>query len=200
MKKATNPVNRILSRGARVRAILVVTVLVFTAGMFQARGEKDRKTEPNALDKMRVGGSILQNSSVSLTASLGSGDFFVNLKRKKTPAGYEFTKKSQFVTLFPQKLKVEINIGGSYLSSPSIGKLSEVDFRAEWKRGDALRPVSSLSAESGQRPFLETTVGIWHLLTIQDNDVPLTDVLVVTMFKDGDTLATFTSTLLVDNP
>jgi hypothetical protein len=175
MQRITNRGDRKRSEIGRFRAILVVAVLVVAGALSQAHGGKDKNSDPIPYETMRVEGPILHEQGVSVTGQLKSLAFFVALKRKRTSTGFEFREKSHVVTEFPEELQVEIDIDGSRLTSPSIDNFVKVDFRADWKRGGALRPIASLTSESGQRPFLETTVGIWHLLTIQDHHVPLTD-------------------------
>jgi hypothetical protein len=118
-----------------------------------------------------------------------SGDFFDGLQRHETPSGDEFHKNSQVVKNFPEQLTVQVQLSISvcdadiYTPAPAPGFVNGIRFKAQWKRGLAMRPVAQFAVQRVAITSEEGDSRMLFLLKIRDKDVPLTDHLIISVIS-----------------
>jgi hypothetical protein len=157
-----------------------------------------------------------------LNARLSAVDFFDGIEVFSSSAGREYRKGTQVIREFPSTMRVLIlswplkteKVGAVSPESAKIA-LESLVLRAEWKTGLTTRSVAKLDVSIRQmsaqewrlRPETKTledlgiepsdpsAKGIWIVeATIQDEHVPITDSLVVTIASgDGNYLARFSA-------
>jgi hypothetical protein len=126
---------------------------------------------------------------VSFSPVMTSGDFFDGLQRHEMPSGDEFHKNSRVVTNFPEQLTVQLQLSISvcdadiYTPAPAPSFVSGIRFRAQWKRGLAMRPVMDLRVQRVAITSEEGDSRLLFLLKIHDRDVPLTDHLIISVIS-----------------
>jgi hypothetical protein len=141
---------------------------------------------------VQVDGGCLRMSATVVDSSLA------RLHKKRVPGGAEFHRGKTTVDRFPDEVMVEVAV--TDCASPysvALGKdvLGHLQFAAAWRRGNDERAVGGIyvphsrpqqsSAESNDTFRL-------YELSIQTQDVPLTDRLVLTVSSsDGKKLAQF---------
>jgi len=173
---------------------------------------------------MGPGLSRFSDSCLVFAALLSADDFFEGLEVRQSPAGREYRKGSHLVTEFPARVKVTVltwvwKFGTDDAENPELATaiLEKLHFEAKWKTGMKTRPVKELSSnfrqpsaqEWKERPDIKkfeklgleprdpAVEGIWIFeLTIKDEQVPLTDSLIVTVSSsDGRQIARFSGRL-----
>ena len=118
-----------------------------------------------------------------------SGDFFDGLQRHEPPSGDEFHKNSRVVTNFPDQLTVQLQLSISvcdadiYTPAPAPGFVNGIHFKAQWKRGLAMRPVAQVMIQRVAITSEEGDSRLLFLLKIRDRDVPLTDHLIISVIS-----------------
>jgi hypothetical protein len=118
-----------------------------------------------------------------------SGDFFDGLQRRETPSGDEFHKNSRVVKDFPEQLTVQVQLSISvcdadiYTPAPAPGFVNGIRFKAQWKRGLAMRPVAQFAVQRVAITSEEGDSRMLFLLKIRDKDVPLTDHLIISVIS-----------------
>ncbi|MGB8542114.1 MAG: hypothetical protein WCD49_10815 [Candidatus Acidiferrales bacterium] len=130
-------------------------------------------------------GKICVNFNPVMTA----GDFFDGLERRETASGDEFRKSSQVVRNFPEQITVQVQTfitvcdADIYTAAPLPPFFNGIQFKAQWKRGLAMRAVSQVTV---QRVIFASEDGnnrLMFLLKIRDHDVPLTDHLIISVLS-----------------
>ena len=126
---------------------------------------------------------------VTFTPVMTAGDFFDGLQRHETPSGDEFRKNSRVMTDFPDQLTVQLQLSISvcdadiYTPAPAPSFVSGIRFKAQWKRGLAMRPVTELRVQRVAITSEEGDSRLLFLLKIRDQDVPLTDHLIISVIS-----------------
>ncbi|HXN98406.1 MAG TPA: hypothetical protein VN881_04990 [Candidatus Acidoferrales bacterium] len=126
---------------------------------------------------------------VTFSPVMAAGDFFDGLQRHETPSGDEFHKNSRLVTNFPEQLTVQLQLSISvcdadiYTPAPAPSFVSGIRFKAQWKRGLAMRPVTELRVQRVAITSEEGDSRLLFLLKIRDQDVPLTDHLIISVIS-----------------
>jgi hypothetical protein len=126
---------------------------------------------------------------VNFSPVMTSGDFFDGLQRQETPSGDEFHKNSRLVTNFPEQLTVQLQLSISvcdadiYTPAPAPSFVSGIRFKAQWKRGLTMRPVTELRVQRVAITSEEGDSRLLFLLKIRDQDVPLTDHLIISVIS-----------------
>jgi hypothetical protein len=130
-----------------------------------------------------------QDVCVNFSPVMASGDFFDGLQRHETPSGDEFHKNSRLVTNFPEQLTIQLQLSISvcdadiYTPAPAPSFVSGIRFRAQWKRGLAMRPVTELRVQRVAITSEEGDSRLLFLLKIRDQNVPLTDHLIISVIS-----------------
>ena len=113
---------------------------------------------------MGTGDAHVDDALVGFRATLSAGDFFSGLEVKQTPRGLFFIQNSRPVTLFPEKMIVEIStfvlqFRDGTPESPEKAKsiLQTLQFDVKWKTGMETRPVGFISSRSS--PAIRGRVG-----------------------------------------
>jgi hypothetical protein len=130
-----------------------------------------------------------QDVCVNFSPVMTSGEFFDGLQRHETPSGDEFHKNSRVVTNFPEQLTIQLQLSISvcdadiYTPAPAPSFVSGIRFRAQWKRGLAMRPVTELRVQRVAITSEEGDSRLLFLLKIRDQNVPLTDHLIISVIS-----------------
>lgn len=126
---------------------------------------------------------------VNFSPVMTSGEFFDGLQRHETPSGDEFRKNSQVVTNFPGQLTIQLQLSISvcdadiYTPAPAPSFVSGIRIKAQWKRGLAMRPVQQFAVQRVAITSEEGDSRLLFLLKIRDQDVPLTDHLIISVIS-----------------
>jgi hypothetical protein len=172
----------------------------------------ERQEEKRILTReVTMGGAGIARSPkmcAVFAGKLSSGDFFSGMEAREAATETEFIKNSQRVYSFPSRLDVSIftqmvncRRNRPDRDSRSGEVLESLVIRAEWKKGMTTRPVKKVAwtlrqpsqAEWMERPenralerlgIYADVRGIWVFeLTIVDEQIPLSDSLVVTILS-----------------
>lgn len=173
---------------------------------------------------MGTGSARFADTCLTLAGLLSAGNFFSELEVRRGASGLEFIRNSQPVTLFPDRLSIDIltltwKCGGADAQETNIAKavLDKIHFQVGWKTGMRIRPVKKwsvtlrpLSAEEWKKrtsiknlellgiPDQDFPVsGAWVFeLVVTDEQIPLTDSLtVVALEESGKQVSRFTARL-----
>jgi hypothetical protein len=166
--------------------LLLIPFGAFSAAPFQAPAQTVEYKEVVPLSSGQVRD---RDVCVNFSPVMASGDFFDGLQRHETPSGDEFHKNSRLVTNFPEQLTVQLQLSISvcdadiYTPAPAPGFVSGIRFRAQWKRGLAMRPVTELRVQRVAITSEEGDSRLLFLLKIRDQGVPLTDHLIISVIS-----------------
>jgi hypothetical protein len=126
---------------------------------------------------------------VNFSPVMTSGDFFDGLQRHETPSGDEFQKNSRLLTNFPEQLTIQLQLSifvcdaDIFTPAPAPSFVNGIRFKAQWKRGLAMRPVSEFKVQRVAITSEEGDSRLLFLLKIRDQDVPLTDHLIISVIS-----------------
>lgn len=175
--------------GKHARRFLVlmlpmIVAAVCAAGMQVSKIVEYKEVVPLSSGEIREG-----NTCVYLGPVMSAGEFFDGLQRTETPAGDVFRKNAGVVQTFPDAITVQVQVGISvcnadiYTPAPAPSFVSGMQFKAQWKRGLAMRPVAQLRVQ--RIPFMaeEGDNRMMYVLKIHDKDVPLTDHLIISVIS-----------------
>lgn len=129
------------------------------------------------------------DTCVNFDPVMTSGVFFDGLQRHETPFGDEFRKNSQVVKNFPEQITVQLQLSISvcdadlYTPAPAPGFVNGIRFKAQWKRGLYMRPVAQLTIQRVAITSEEGDSRLLFLLKIHDQDIPLTDHLIISVIS-----------------
>jgi len=161
---------------------------------------KYAKTVPVGTRQVRV-----DDTCMTLHASLWAQDFFDTLEKITTPQRIEFRKKSDVVRTFPETIYVRVRAFNSKCSAgPTTGQetvaemklMESLHFEASWVRDSETRAVSELSVKRSSKISSAFYHDWIYDLPIPSRDVPLTDHLEVSIItRDGNKIASFTAVL-----
>jgi len=129
------------------------------------------------------------NVCVHMGPAMSAGEFFDGLQRSETASGDVFRKDSQVVRTFPDAITVQVQVGISvcnadiYTPAPAPAFVDGMQFKVQWKRGLAMRPVAQLRVQ--RIPFMaeDGDNRMLFVLKIRDKDVPLTDHLIISVIS-----------------
>lgn len=147
----------------------------------------------------------LDDGCLALNGTVTSGNFFEDLKRIDLGSRFEYRKRGNVVTEYPESLKTSIRIEGDRCTAGLSNSPSSifrddsysVRFVVEWKDGMELRPagMSPLVAHctgyvSVPIPRRDFTIPVVTCeMTVDSKGVPLGDHLIVSVFAaDGKRL------------
>src|ERR1700679_4232397 len=136
------------------RLLITLAASLLPLVPFGAWGESAVQESPQVLEYKEVvplsSGQVRDgNVCVNFSPVMTSGEFFDGLQRHETPSGDEFRKNSRVVTNFPEQLTVQLQLSISvcdadiYTPAPAPGFVNGIRFKAQWKRGLAMRPVET---------------------------------------------------------
>ena len=173
-------------------SFLVVTLFLLMP--FGASGEAPLQAPAQTVEYKEVvplsSGQVRDRDvCVNFSPAMTSGEFFDGLQRHETPSGDEFRKNSRVVTNFPEQLTVQLQLSISvcdadiYTPAPAPGFVNGIRFKAQWKRGLAMRPVEQFAIQRVAIPSEEGDSRLLFLLKIRDKNVPLTDHLIISVIS-----------------
>src|ERR1700677_1104484 len=173
-------------------SFLVVTLFLLMP--FGASGEAPLQVPAQIVEYKEVvplsSGQVRDgNVCVNFSPVMTSGEFFDGLQRHETPSGDEFRKNSRVVTNFPEQLTVQLQLSISvcdadiYTPAPAPGFVNGIRFKAQWKRGLAMRPVEQFAIQRVAITSEEGDSRMLFLLKIRDKNVPLTDHLIISVIS-----------------
>jgi hypothetical protein len=173
-------------------SFLVVTLFLLMP--FGASGEAPLQVPAQIVEYKEVvplsSGQVRDgNVCVNFSPVMTSGEFFDGLQRHETPSGDEFRKNSRVVTNFPEQLTVQLQLSISvcdadiYTPAPAPGFVNGIRFKAQWKRGLAMRPVEQFAIQRVAITSEEGDSRLLFLLKIRDKNVPLTDHLIISVIS-----------------
>lgn len=138
---------------------------------------------------------VFDDRRILFHAGMMSGDFFDQLERRETSEGPRFFLHSgsitKSVTSYPESLVVKVfgspwDLGETAFDKRCTGTaaalMDSLQFRAEWKTGLEIRPVSKMSVRRLQRKEMAPTALWGYELDIDAYGVPLSDHLIVTAY------------------
>ncbi|MGA8037559.1 MAG: hypothetical protein WA823_01055 [Candidatus Acidiferrales bacterium] len=126
---------------------------------------------------------------VTFEPFMQAGDFFDGLQRLDLPSGPMFRKNSTQVTTYPTYVTVDMHVNihecdsNLYTAASSPDFVAGMKFRAQWKREMDMRPADftvekvPLNLEEGDNRLL-------FVLRIKNQNVPLTDHLIISVWTD----------------
>jgi hypothetical protein len=127
------------------------------------------------------------DTCVTFEPTMESGTFFDGLERIDLDSGVQFRRNSASVLLFPSYLKIDIHVSvhlcdaNIYTPARSPDFMKGMKFRAQWKRNLELRPVANITLESVPLNLEDGDNRLLFVLRIRDEDVPLTDHLIISV-------------------
>jgi hypothetical protein len=139
---------------------------------------------PLSIGEVRRGGTC-----VTFEPFLSAGDFFEGLQRLDLPSGPMYRKNSAPVTHFPTYLTIEMHVNihecdsNLYTSASSPDFVAGMRFRAQWKRNLEMRPAD-FTIEKVPLNLNEDDNRLLYVLRIKNDDVPLTDHLIISVLTD----------------
>jgi len=177
---------------SRFLSVLVVTLFLLIP--LGALGESGVQEAPQVLEYKEVvplsSGQVRDgNVCVNFGPVMTAGDFFDGLQRHETASGDEFRKNSQVVRNFPEQITVQVQLSISvcdadiYTPAPAPGFVNGIRFKAQWKRGLAMRPVEQFAIQRVAITSEEGDSRLLFLLKIRDKNVPLTDHLIISVIS-----------------
>jgi hypothetical protein len=126
---------------------------------------------------------------INFNPVMTAGDFFDGLQRHETASGDEFLKNSQIVRTFPGQITVQIQTSITvcdadiYTAAAVPSFFNGLQFKAQWKRGLAMRTVSQIAVQRVMFASEDGNNRLMFLLKIHDRDVPLTDHLIISVLS-----------------
>ena len=173
-------------------SFLVVTLFLLMP--FGASGEAPLQVPAQIVEYKEVvplsSGQVRDgNVCVNFGPVMTAGDFFDGLQRHETPSGDEFRKNSRVVQNFPEQITVQVQLSISvcdadiYTPAPAPGFVNGIRFKAQWKRGLAMRPVEQFAIQRVAITSEEGDSRMLFLLKIRDKNVPLTDHLIISVIS-----------------
>ena len=138
---------------------------------------------------MSVGEVRRGDTCVTFAPEMSAGDFFDGLQRLDLPSGPMYRKFKQPVTYFPTYFEVEIYVNihqcdaDLYTSAKAPDFVSKIKFHLQWKRNLDMRPADftieqvPLNLDDGDDRLL-------FLMRIKDDNVPLSDHLILSVWNE----------------
>ncbi len=126
---------------------------------------------------------------MTFAPEMSAGDFFDGLQRLDLPSGPMYRKAKQPVTQFPTYVEVEVRVdihqcdADLYTSAKAPDFVSKIKFRLQWKRDLEMRPADftieqiPLNLDEGDDRML-------FVMRIKNQNVPLTDHLILSVWND----------------
>jgi len=140
---------------------------------------------------------IFDDQRIQFDAGMLAGDFFGQLERRKTAKGELFYIHSKSVSDYPKSVTVRLFANRWERGDTPFDKrwggttsalMDTLQFKAEWKTGLDMRPVSKMAVRHLERNEIAANVLSAYELTISSEGVPLTDHLVVSVYGPASSL------------
>jgi len=149
------------------------------------------------------GTAEIDGCTAIFVGTVAPDDFFEKLAKTKTPSGEIFTIGSKEVKFFPETFTVSLIVSGpTPYGRHGCTKLGDdamksLTFGAQWKRGMTMRAVHNLVlGPSAILRKVGTMTACNYTLTFKDQDVPLSDHLILNVFNaDGRLIARLSAQL-----
>jgi hypothetical protein len=184
------------SSGSRARSRLIAALAVVFAVLCPWRTTRAQANEPPGpiweyKEKVPLSIGEVRRGEICVTFEpyLSADDFFEGLQRLDLPSGPVYRKNASPVTHFPTYLTIEMYVNvhecdtNLYTPAASPDFVASMKIRAQWKRNLDMRPADftiervPLNLEEGDNRLL-------FVLRIKNQDVPLTDHLIVSVTTD----------------
>jgi hypothetical protein len=171
--------------------LMIAVVCPLRAAMAQSQANEPLGSvwEYKGKVPLSVGEVRRGDTCVTFEPFLSAGDFFEGLQRLDLPAGPMYRKNSELVTRFPTYLMIELFVNihqcdsNLYTSAPSPEFVAGMKFRAQWKRNLDMRPAD-VTIEKVPLNVGEDDNRLMFVLRIKNEDVPLTDHLIISVLSD----------------
>ncbi len=160
---------------------------VFAQDLARSDDPNGRISQYTDIVKLSVGEVRSGDVCVTFEPTMESGTFFNGLERIDLDSGVLFRKNSTNVFNFPSYLKIDIHVSvhvcdsNIYTPARSPDLMKGMKFRAQWKRNLALRPVANVTLENVPLNLEEGDNRLLYVLRIREEDVPLTDHLIISV-------------------
>jgi hypothetical protein len=135
---------------------------------------------------------IFDDQRILLNAGMMAGEFFEQLERRKTTDGELFFMHSKQVSHYPKLVTVRLfgnawELGDTVFDKRCSGNaadlMSSLQFKAEWKTGLGLRPVSKMTVRNLKKDEMMPYPSLWgYELEISSEGIRLTDHLIVSVY------------------
>jgi hypothetical protein len=174
------PVQRTILRVLTISAVLLTLPSAF--GQAPPPIVEYKEVVPITSGQIRDG-----KTCVNFNPVMTAGDFFDGLQRREKASGDEFLKNSQVVRTFPDQITVQIQTSITvcdadiYTAAALPSFFNGLQFKAQWKRGLAMRAVSQVTVQRVMFASEDGNNRLMFLLKIRDHDVPLTDHLIISV-------------------
>jgi hypothetical protein len=139
------------------------------------------------------GTAEIRNCTVIFDGTAIMDDFFKNLTKSEESSGEVFKVGTAEVKLFPDRFRIRLIASGPvFFGQNRCNKLDNeamksIVFDAQWKRGTAVRPVKTFALEGDPISYKNGKMTAWvYILVFQDEDVPLSDHLILNVSVPGD--------------
>jgi len=140
-----------------------------------------------------MGKSILafDDMKVLFHAGMTANDFFDRLECRTTEKGARYFLGSKPISTYPESVTVKVFASpwkfdeatpDKRYSGKALTFVEQLQFKAEWKTGLNLRPVSSLSTKRIEKSTGDPNLLLGYELSVNSQAVPLTDHLVVSVY------------------
>jgi hypothetical protein len=129
------------------------------------------------------------DTCVTFSPEMSAGDFFEGLQRLDLPSGSMYRKSKQPVTQFPTYIEVLVYVDSHqcdadlYTSAKAPDFLSKIKFRLQWKRELDMRPAD-FTLEQVPLNLDEGDYRLLFIMRIKDENVPLTDHLILSVWNE----------------
>ena len=182
-------------------------LLTFVMGAFPIAAHAGGKSDATYDGEIAFGSQLLylDDGCLSVNGTVTSGNFFDDLKRTDVDGRFEFRKRGNVVTEYPESLTTSIRLVGDKCAAelsnaPSAvfsGDSFFVKLAVEWKEGMELRPATlstviahCVGARSVAIPRQDFKIpSVTCQVTVDSKGVPLADHLIVSVFgADGTRL------------
>jgi len=177
-----------------LRISVLVSILVAPGSPSVFAQDVSRSDDPNGrisqyTESVKLSTGEVRRGDICVTFEprMESGTFFDGLERIDLDSGVQFRKDSSSVFNFPSYLKIDIHVSvhvcdsNLYTPARSPDFMKGMKFRAQWKRNLDLRPVANITLENVPLSLEEGDNRLLFVLRIRDEDVPLTDHLIISV-------------------
>jgi hypothetical protein len=174
-----------------VRTALSYLLTLFLAGGHQSSAPTEQKNADHPMVLSEA--TNFQGELIVFEGGVGPKSFFDNLERLDTPQGIKFQRQSGEVKVFPTPMYVRLMVLHPFLQpkkkpnatvhfDPKL--MRELKLEGYWKSGFKLRAIKSLTLKTVSESNIPDHGDAWiYELVIEENDVPLTDHLILDVFS-----------------
>jgi hypothetical protein len=184
----SSSLSRLRAASAALFAVLIAVGSAL-AGAHQSNESPGRVSVYKEQVPLTIGEVRRGDTCVTFEPFMQAGDFFEGLQRLDLPSGPTFRKNSSQVTSYPTYVTIDMHVNihecdsNLYTSASSPDFVAGMKFRAQWKRNLDMRPADftvekvPLNLEEGDNRLL-------FVLRLKNQNVPLTDHLIISVWTD----------------